>query len=74
MWKKALIILVLVLCGCSNVNIKNSKNVSINYPVTGVSVLDNEISSYINKVYNGFIKNRRNNSKLNISYKYSIKN
>lgn len=70
MWKKALTVLILVICGCNNVNVKNNENVSINYPVTGVSVLDNEISSYINKVYSSFLKERNNNSKLNISYKY----
>ncbi len=70
MWKKALIVLVLLLCGCGNVNVKNNKNVSINYPVTGVRALDNEISSYINRVYVQFLNNRKNNSKLNISYKY----
>lgn len=70
MWKKSLVFLILIFCGCQNVNIKNSENVSINYPVTGLSVLDNEISSYINRIYGKFTREKDSNSKLNISYKY----
>ena len=70
MGRKILIIFLLALCGCANDQIFNSSNVSINYPVTRVNSLDNEISSFINKIYSNFKSNRKTNDKLNISYKY----
>ena len=77
MKKIVFVVLVLVfLCGCANKEIVSTVNedeyVSINYPVTGINILDNEISSYVNKTYSEFKENYKDYKKpeLNISYTY----
>ena len=68
--KVALVIIILLTCGCSSKTyLKDDKNISINYPNTNISVLDEEISKYINKVYFKFKKNPKG-VKLDISYSY----
>ena len=77
MKKIVLMFLMLVfLWGCANKEIVSTVNedeyVSINYPVTGINILDNEISSYVNKTYSEFKKLYKDYKKpeLNISYTY----
>ena len=73
----ALIVLSLFLCGCEQekdvTSYISSSNelVAINYPVTNINVLDDKISSYVNKTYYNF-KNMKSKIKpeLNISYTY----
>ena len=72
-----IISLVLILTGCSQKEvvsiIENDKSmVSINYPVTDNNVLNDAISSYVNKVYNEFKaeENKYKKPELNISYTY----
>lgn len=76
---KRIIFVVLVfvfLDGCGNKEIVSEINeaeyISINYPVTGINILDNEISSYVNKTYSEFKKKYKDYKKpeLNISYTY----
>jgi len=73
--KKIILLLICVfLFGCSSKEIKTeineAKHLSINYPVTNIKALDNEISSYINKIKNEFRRYSSKNSELNISYTY----
>ena len=50
---------------------KDDGYVSINYPITNINVLDDEISSYINKTYYNFKNmNSKEIPELNISYTY----
>ncbi len=76
---KVLIILsiIFILTGCEQKEvvsiIENDKSmVSINYPVTDSNVLNDAISSYVNKVYNEFKaeENKYEKPELNISYTY----
>lgn len=75
MKKTVIFFLIILLCGCSNKEVKTyideDKLVSINYPITSINVLDNEITTYVNKTYSKF-KNIKSNVKpeLNISYTY----
>ncbi len=68
-----LILLCLLTFGCENKEIKtyikDDDFVSISYPVTNISFLDEAISSYITKVKAEFDLNR-NKKELNISYTY----
>ncbi len=72
-----LMIIVLLLCGCEKDKsvvsyITTDKGlVSINYPVTNINVLDDKISSYVNRTYFEF-KNMKSDKtpELNISYTY----
>lgn len=77
MKKILLIFLVLCLSGCSEKEVKtiieeDKDLVSINYPITGINVLDDAVSSYVNKTYNNFKKDYSDIKKpeLNISYTY----
>ncbi len=74
-------IIIFLLCfitvGCTEKEIKttieNDDNlVSINYPVTNISALDDAVSAYVNKTYNNFKNSYQNIKKpeLNISYTY----
>lgn len=63
MWKKFLIILLIFTYGCTNKS--NNKVANINYPITNIGELDEEITSYVNKTYKKYKKDN-----LNISYKY----
>lgn len=67
-----LVFFFLLIFGChkKSANIGEDKNVSINYPVTNIGVLDDKISSYINKVYLDFKKNSDSSSYLDVSYTY----
>ena len=77
--KKLSIILMVILMvsGCANEKSTESyisgdnEYVSINYPVTNINVLDDAISSYVNKIYYNF-KNMDSTDtpELNISYTY----
>ncbi len=77
---KKLILLILTflfITGCSNKEvvtiIEDQKElVSINYPVTNVGVLDDAVSSYVNRIYTNFKKEYKKEEKpeLNISYTY----
>ena len=77
--KKLSIILMVILMvsGCANGKSTESyisgdnEYVSINYPVTNINVLDDAISSYVNKIYYNF-KNMDSTDtpELNISYTY----
>ena len=74
---RVLLIMCLLVSGCGKgpeilTDIENKKAlVSINYPVTEVSELDEAISSYINKVKNEFKRNNyKGKPELNISYTY----
>lgn len=49
----------------------DNKFVSINYPVTNVSILDEAISTYVNRIYFKFNENKSvKKPELNISYTY----
>lgn len=69
-------LLTITITGCSEKEIKTTINeedlIAINYPVTGINVLDDAISSYVNKTCNNFKKQYKNFKKpeLNISYTY----
>lgn len=74
-------IIIFLLCfiavGCTEKEIKttieNDDNlVSINYPVTNISALDDTVSAYVNKTYNNFKNSYQDIKKpeLNISYTY----
>ena len=72
-----IISIVLFLPGCTQKEIASvigdkDSMVAINYPVTDSNILNEAISSYVNKVYNEFKKNQKNYEKpeLNISYTY----
>lgn len=84
--KKYLLILILILCGCTNKNIEmvfeNNHNmkISINFPETGIKKLDNLVYDYVDTIYQGF-KNEYENvytleqiSELNVDYKYNTIN
>ncbi len=75
--KVILLMMCLLLVGCGEKEIKtiiedDSKLVAINYPVTNINVLDDAISSYVNKTYTDFKTNYKEFKKpeLNISYTY----
>ncbi len=66
-----------ILTGCTEKEIvsiiENDKSmISINYPVTDNNTLNEEISSYVNKIYNQFKakESKYENPELNISYTY----
>ncbi len=69
-------VIFLFLVGCSNKEIisytrNDNKLVSINYPVTNVGVLDEAISTYVNRIYLEFNENKSvKKPELNISYTY----
>lgn len=78
--KKIIILSLLffLLTGCSSekdvvsiIEKKHSK-IAVNYPVTSNNTLNNEISSYVNKIYQEFKNEEKNyqNPELNISYTY----
>ena len=66
-----------MVCGCSNNKSTESyinsedEYVAINYPITNINVLDDAISSYVNRIYYNF-KNMKSSNipELNISYTY----
>lgn len=68
--------LLLTTTGCNKKEIKTEinedKHIAINYPVTGINVLDDAISTYVNKTCNNFKKEYKsyNKPELNISYTY----
>lgn len=78
MAKKILLLLIcLLVTGCGEKEIKTTiesgdNYVSINYPVTNISALDDAVSSYVNQVYTNFKNNYQDYHKpeLNISYTY----
>lgn len=77
MKKILLIFFILCLSGCTEREVKtiieeDKDLVSINYPVTGINVLDDAVSSYVNKTYKNFKKDYTGIKKaeLNISYTY----
>lgn len=83
--KKYLLILLILLCGCSKKEnivsvFENEKNIliSINYPETNITKLDRQIEDYINEIYENFkeeygnIYSLERASELNIDYKYEI--
>jgi len=67
---------ILLITGCNKKEIKTTISdkdlIAINYPITGINILDDAISSYVNKTYNDFKKIYKNYNKpeLNISYTY----
>lgn len=69
-------VIFLFLVGCGNKEIisytrNDNKLVSINYPVTNVGVLDEAISTYVNRIYLEFNENKSiKKPELNISYTY----
>ena len=71
-----LIFCFLLLTGCAEKEIKtyisnDDKIISISYPVTNINIVDDAISSYINKTYNSFMKEESiSKPELNISYTY----
>lgn len=71
-----LFLFLTLLTGCTDKEIKTQINedelIAINYPITGISNLDDVISSYVNKTCNNFKKQYKNYKKpeLNISYTY----
>ena len=70
------IVIFLFIIGCSNKKMvsytrNDNKFVSINYPVTNVSILDEAISTYVNRIYFKFNENKSvKKPELNISYTY----
>ena len=76
--KKIIVLMAFIffVSGCTNDRdvsyiSEDNEYVSISYPVTNINVLDEEISSYVNKTYYEF-KNMKyeNKPELNISYTY----
>ena len=76
--KKIIVLMAFIffVSGCTNERdvsyiSEDNEYVSISYPVTNINVLDEEISSYVNKTYYEF-KNMKYEDKpeLNISYTY----
>ena len=69
--------IIFLVCGCSNNKSTESyinsedEYVAINYPITNINVLDDAISSYVNRIYYNF-KNMKSSNipELNISYTY----
>ena len=67
---------ILLITGCNKKEIKTTISddelIAINYPVTGINILDDAITSYINKTRTNFKKEYKNykNPELNISYTY----
>lgn len=82
MYKRIIILLIILFCGCSNKSkkietiIENNENhlIGINYPITNSS-LDNKIKNDIDNIYHNFKNKNRNHiylndkSELNIDYK-----
>lgn len=77
---KKIIVFISVLflvTGCTNKGVvsiikEDASLVSIHYPITNSNVLNNAISSYVNRTYNSFKSIKKNFKKpeLNISYTY----
>ena len=71
------LMIIFLVCGCSNNKSTESyinsedEYVAINYPITNINVLDDAISSYVNRIYYNF-KNMKSSNipELNISYTY----
>ena len=71
------LMIIFLVCGCSNNKSTKSyinsedEYVAINYPITNINVLDDAISSYVNRIYYNF-KNMKSSNipELNISYTY----
>lgn len=87
--KKIILILLLLMCGCSKeikenvetvVESKNNIIIGINYPETNISKLDKKIKEHIEKIYKGFkdeydsIYSLKEMSELNIDYQYKVIN
>ncbi|MBQ9011720.1 MAG: polysaccharide deacetylase family protein [Bacilli bacterium] len=76
--RRCLIILVFIfLTGCSDKAIEtvienDKQKITISYPVTNINVLDDAITSYINKVHTDFKEKYKyfDKPELNISYTY----
>lgn len=65
-----------LMTGCNKKEIKTTINdeelIAVSYPITGINILDDAISTYVNKTCNNFKKEYKNykNPELNISYTY----
>ena len=74
------ILLLLILCGCSNqktntiIEENNNIFISLNYPITNIKKLDKKIKKDIDLIYNNFKKNSTKDSELNIDYDYNTNN
>lgn len=81
--KKILLILLILVCGCSRndmvetvVEKSNNIMIAINYPTTGINNLDKTVNEYIKTIYDTFKEEYQNyyslldSSELNIDYKY----
>ena len=74
-FKVIFILFVFFLTGCQGDIYSYTANddsfVSINYPVTNIGILDEAVSSYVNRVYGDFkSKNYKVKPEINISYTY----
>lgn len=83
--KKAFILLVLLLCGCTKdiietkIEVTDNYVISINYPVTNIKKIDKQITDFIDNEYKNFKKNIKDEynvelSELNIDFEYTISN
>lgn len=77
--KKIMLVLVIcvLICGCEKDKTvesyisSNKELVSINYPITNISAVDDAVSAYVNKTYYNFKNMKSSNTpELNISYTY----
>lgn len=83
MKKYLLLLIVLILTGCtnnseleivSNISQTNSEFISINYPKTGIKKLDNHIKKRIDETINTFYNINNEEKELNIDYTYNVIN
>lgn len=83
MKKSLLLLIVLILTGCtndseleivSNISQTNSEFISINYPKTGIKKLDNHIKKRIDETINTFYNINNEEKELNIDYTYNVIN
>lgn len=72
-----LVFILFILSGCTSKDVvsiikEDNQFVSIHYPVTDSNILNNAISSYVNKTYNSFKQVKKNFKKpeFNVSYTY----
>lgn len=83
MKKYLLLLIVLILTGCTNnseleivsdISQTNSEFISINYPKTGIKKLDNHIKKRIDETINTFYNINNEEKELNIDYTYNVIN